>query len=113
MRIINLTQGTTLAENCFVAESFFARLKGLLGRGFLKDNEALLIRPCNSIHTFFMRFNIDAVFLDRQNKVVALKENLSPFKLTPIYTKAFQVIELPCQKISQTKTELNDLIEIV
>lgn len=111
MKIINLTKDTLVADEVTIADNFLSRTKGLLGKNALKENEALVIKPCNAIHTFFMRFSIDAVFLDKQNKVVAIKENLRPFKITPIYPKAFLVIELPIGKISNSSIQPNDQIK--
>lgn len=112
MKIINTSSNTLLAENASIAESLFSRIKGLLGRSSLGANEALIIKSCNSIHTFFMRFAIDVIFLDRDNRVVGLKENMPPFRVTPIYYRAIQVVELPAYTISRTKTQLNDRIQL-
>ncbi|HOX54305.1 MAG: DUF192 domain-containing protein [Candidatus Omnitrophica bacterium] len=112
MKVVNLTRGTILADKAILAESFFSRLKGLLGRGSLAESEALIISPCNAIHTFFMRFSIDVLFLDKAGKVVALKEKILPFRVTPVYPRAWQVVELPIQAISRSKTQLNDQIKL-
>jgi hypothetical protein len=112
MKIINQTKGKLLADKVIIADTFLARIKGLLGKNSLEENEALIIRPCSSIHTFFMRFAIDVVFLDRQNRVVAFKKNLVPFRLTFAHHKACLAIELPAHKISQSYTQLNDLIKL-
>lgn len=62
-----------------VARSFFARAKGLLGRTSLPRGEGLLILRCNAIHTFFMRFAIDATFYDRKDRVVKVVRNIRPW----------------------------------
>lgn len=110
MKIINLTQGTILADNAVMADSIFTRIKGLLGRKGLAKGEALIIKPCNSIHMFFMRFAIDAVFVDKNNKVVGLVERLKPFRLSPIFFKAHFVVELPIGTIQETRTQIQDYI---
>ena len=112
MKIFNQTKNSLLAEKIEMANTPILRMKGLLGRNSLKDNEAMIITSCNSIHTFFMRFAIDALFLDKQNKVVGLKENMLPFRITRIFPRANQVVELSAHKISQSRTQLNDLIQI-
>src|SRR6266496_2485216 len=61
--------GTVVCERCLLAETPFARLRGLLGRSGLSSGEGLLLRPAGSIHTAFMRFTIDAVFLDAADRV--------------------------------------------
>lgn len=63
-----------------VAKSYGARFKGLMGRRELPAGEALLIEPCSSVHTFFMRFPIDVVFLDREDRVVKIAEALKPWR---------------------------------
>lgn len=86
--------GRTIAREVEVADSFFLRSKGLLGRSGLADGSALWITRCNSIHTFFMRFAIDAVFVDADLAVVSVHENLRPWRLTPPCFRARSVLEL-------------------
>lgn len=64
-----------------VAETFAERAKGLIGRCGLPDGCGLLIPRCNCIHTFFMRFAIDATFLDRNDRVVRVVRNIRPWRL--------------------------------
>ena len=73
--------GRVVCDQCGVAATFKTRLRGLLGRRGLAPGEGLLIRPTNSIHTFFMRFAIDVVFLDRSGVVVKLVSNLRPWRV--------------------------------
>src|ERR687896_2706384 len=69
-----------VCERCLVAETPLSRLRGLLGRAQLASGEGLLIRPTSAIHTYFMRFPIDAVFLDRDLVVVKIVSNLRPWR---------------------------------
>jgi uncharacterized membrane protein (UPF0127 family) len=73
--------GEPVCERCNVAETPLTRLKGLLGRAGLPSGEGLLIRPTGAIHTCFMRFPIDAVFLDRELVVVGVESELRPWRL--------------------------------
>jgi uncharacterized membrane protein (UPF0127 family) len=73
--------GRTVCDRCSIADSFVPRLRGLLGRRRLDRGEGLLISPSSSIHTCFMRFPIDAVFLDRGFRVVHVSPNVRPWKL--------------------------------
>jgi uncharacterized protein len=73
--------GEVVCEHCAVAATVSSRLKGLLGRGGLERGEGLLLRPASSIHTFFMRFPIDVVFLDRELGVRKVVPELAPWKL--------------------------------
>ena len=73
--------GNVVCEHCLLAETAFARLRGLLGRSGLSSCEGMLLRPASSIHTAFMRFPIDAVFLDRELAVVKVVPNLKPWRV--------------------------------
>jgi uncharacterized protein len=73
--------GSVVCESCRLAASFTNRLRGLLGRKGLASGEGLVIRPAGSIHTFFMRFPIDVVFLDQGGVVVKRVSNLRPWRL--------------------------------
>jgi len=64
-----------------LAQRFLARLVGLLGRRGLAPDEALFLAPCNNVHTFFMRFAIDVVFLDRDGAVLAIVPALRPWRV--------------------------------
>jgi uncharacterized membrane protein (UPF0127 family) len=70
-----------VCERCTVADRMLARLRGLLGRSELRAGEGLLLRPAPSIHTWFMRFPIDAVFLDGELRVLAVRRNLRPWRM--------------------------------
>jgi len=112
MDIINKTKDTVLAKDAVVADTVSSRIKGLLGKEEFKQGEALIIRPCNSIHTFFMRFAIDVLFVDRNNRVVKAIPSLLPFRLTPVYFNSAFVIELPCGTLQATSTSEGDLLSL-
>lgn len=112
VKIINKTRNTILADQAKIADKFFSRLKGLLGEHGLKEGEGLIINRCSSIHTFFMRFKIDVVFLDKHNKVAALAHSLAPARLAGHSLKARLAIELPAGILAKTNTKKGDLIEI-
>jgi hypothetical protein len=73
--------GTVVCARCQVADSFFPRLRGLLGRRGLDEDEGMLITPAPSVHTWFMRFPIDVVFLDRDSGVVAVAGFVGPWRM--------------------------------
>ena len=75
------SDGEVVCERCSVAATAYSRLKGLLGHSGLERGEGLLLRPASSIHTFFMRFPIDVVFLDRELGVRKVVPELEPWKL--------------------------------
>ena len=94
MIIRNQTQNTLLASDAELADHFFSRLKGLLGRSALPDGGGLVIRPCNSVHTFGMRFPIDVLFLRRDGCVVKTVHGMGPGR-TAACMGASSVVELP------------------
>jgi len=110
MKIVNKNKNTVLAQEAYVADTIFSRVKGLLGRQSLKEGTALIIKPCNSIHTFFMRFAIDVVFVDRANRVVKIISKIRPNRMSGIYFRAFLAIELPAGTIDKTLTDVFDTI---
>lgn len=83
-----------LARRVQVARALGARLRGLLGRRDWEGLDGLLIEPCNGVHTLFLRFAIDVVFLDGDDRVVAI-ERLRPNRLGRIHPRARRALELP------------------
>jgi uncharacterized protein len=86
--------GNVVCEHCLLAETALARLRGLLGRSSLPSGEGMLLRPASSIHTAFMRFPIDAVFVDREDRVVKVAAELPPWRMAAC-KGARAVLELP------------------
>ncbi|RME30512.1 MAG: DUF192 domain-containing protein [Deltaproteobacteria bacterium] len=111
-RVVNVTKGTVLADPVEIATSIRARMKGLLGRNGLERGTGLLIRPCSSIHSFFMRFEFDAVFIDSAWKAVHLIERMRPFRISRIVPRAKAVLELPAGTITATATTLGDELRL-
>ena len=92
-----------------IATSFAARSKGLLGRRGLPKDGGMLIDPCPSVHTWFMLFPIDVIFLDNKNRVVGLKRNLKSFRMAGAWRGA-KTLELPVGVIASTRTLLGDFV---
>jgi len=110
MKIYNSTQNNLIADDVKVAQSFVTRSVGLLSKKSISEGEALIIKPCCSIHTFFMKFAIDVLFLNKKNKVVALYENVSPWRILPIHLNSKYVIELLAGQIAVKNICLSDII---
>jgi uncharacterized membrane protein (UPF0127 family) len=110
LRVSNLTRNTVLATSMEVANSASKRNKGLLGREYLSPGEGLWIRPCEAVHTFWMRFPIDLVYLDRKNRIRKLTSDVPPWRLSGCLW-ARSVIELPAGTIRRTQTQLGDTFE--
>jgi len=112
MPIINLTKKTWLATTVRKADNFLTRLIGLLKRKRLGPEEALWLVPSKGIHTIGMKFPVDAIFLDRDNKVVNVVLGLAPYWVTRIYLRAYSVLELPSGTIKKSHTEVGDQLDI-
>jgi len=108
VRITNSTRGSELATQTRRANTFVSRLVGLLGRSSLKPGEALFIEPCSSVHTAFMRFTIDVVYIDKARKVVKVAPNMRPFRVGGVFKGSCSVIELPKGTIEATHTAPGD-----
>ena len=109
MRQVSLKRenGDVVCDDCVVADSPVTRMKGLLGRKELKPGEGLLLRPASSIHTFFMRFPIDAVFLDDGLCVVGISDEIRPWRATG-KRGAHAVLELPAGESARRGLEVGD-----
>lgn len=112
VKIINVTRNTVLAESCMLAGTFYTRFKGLLGKKNLSPGTGLMIKPCNSIHMFFMRFPIDAIFISEENTIVYIIENLKPWRFSPIIRNSAAVVELSAGKVKTTGTKVGDSVRI-
>lgn len=113
MKVYNVTRNLCLADTAIMADTFFSRLKGLLGRSGLPSGWCLVLKPCRSIHTMFMRFSLDVLFVDRQNKVVAMVSGMPPFRFSRPISQSCLVIEFPAGSLKSTGTFPGDLIEIM
>jgi uncharacterized membrane protein (UPF0127 family) len=111
-QVFNEAQQTLLVNNLVIADQPWQRIKGLLGKKDLPCGNGLLITPCNSIHSFFMRFSFDAVFLDKDYTVVYIVENMEPFRVSRIIRQAEMVLELPAGTVTQSKTTIGDKLHI-
>jgi uncharacterized membrane protein (UPF0127 family) len=109
----NQTRQVYLATALALADTHWTRLRGLLGAsaGDFRNGRGLWIVPCRGVHTLAMSFAIDAVYLDRDQTVVHLEENLRPWRFAPVRFQAASVLELPCQTVAQTGTAVGDRIE--
>jgi uncharacterized membrane protein (UPF0127 family) len=112
VRVTNETRGRVLAARCGVARSFLARGKGLMGHPGLAPDEGLLIEPCSSVHSFFMRFPIDVVFADKAHRVVGLTAAMAPNRPYAGAWRARYVVELPAGTIAATETQIGDLLRV-
>ena len=108
MIVRNTTRGTLLADRCRLADSLVSRGLGLLLSAPLAEGEGLRITATSSITMVFMRFAIDAVFLDRERRVVKVAERLRPWTLASGARGAAEVIELPAGTVARSGTQAGD-----
>lgn len=101
MRAVDRDTGRELAGTVTVAATPWARARGLLGRRGLEPGEGLLLSPCRGVHTFFMRFPIDVIFLDRRNLVVEAARDLAPGRVAGIHLAARSALELPAGTVAR------------
>ena len=113
MRAVSLTlrreDGRIVCESVRVADTILRRMRGLLGRKHLPSDEGILLRPAWSIHTAFMRFPIDAVFIDPEQIVIRIEHRMRPFK-TASCRGAREVVELAAGECERRGLEVGDRI---
>jgi uncharacterized protein len=112
LRVLNATRSTVLATHLEVAHSAKKRKKGLLGRDGLAPGEGLWIVPCESVHTFSMRFPIDLIYLDRENRVRKVRDSVGAWRISACLT-AHSVLELPAGTVRNTATRRGDVLEFM
>lgn len=108
---LSFSDGRTLCEECVVADNPFTRFRGLLGRPGLGTGEGLLLRPSPSIHTWFMRFAIDVVFLDAELRVLRVTQALKPWRFAGC-RGARAVLELASGQASARGVGVGDRLEL-
>ena len=114
VQIQNRQNGCTLGTRIGCAETFKTRLVGLLNRKeALSPEEGLWITPCSGIHTFGMRFSIDAIGLDKALRVVKLWPNVPPHRLRPVSLGVRSVLELRAGEIERQCVRLGDQLHAV
>jgi uncharacterized membrane protein (UPF0127 family) len=112
MTIVNHSRGTAIADHVEIAASFWSRGKGLIGRRSLPPGYGLVIRPCGSIHMFFMSMPLDVLHLDKDGRVVKILHGIKPWRLGPFVPKSRWVVELPAGTAQRTGTQVGDVIEV-
>jgi uncharacterized membrane protein (UPF0127 family) len=111
-RVVNATRNAVLADKAEKADDAWARFVGLMGRAGLAEGEGMEITRCSGIHTFFMRFALDVLFLDDAGTVIRAIEAIAPWRMTRFYSAATRVVELPPGVISRSGTKEGDRIEV-
>jgi len=112
--VYNKTRETFVATEARVADSYVARLVGLLGktRRWAQLGKGLWIVPSRGVHTIGMLFPIDLVFLSKEKEVVHIEEHVRPFRISRVSLRAMSVLELPPHTIFRSRTQVGDRFEI-
>jgi len=106
----NIEKDELISNNVAVANNFFSRLFGLIFRRKLRNGNSLLIENCKGIHTFWMMYNIDVIFLDKNNKAISIFCNIRPFKIIPFIKNTSKVLELRSGSVEATSLKAGDLM---
>jgi uncharacterized membrane protein (UPF0127 family) len=108
MRIRNRTRNTLLGTRVAQADSWWSRLRGFIGRDEPRQGEGLLLVNCNAIHTWWMRFDLDVLFLDNRGRVLKMHRSLRPWRMTRRVRGAHYVLEVPSGTIDMSGTQVGD-----
>jgi|DewCreStandDraft_4_1066084.scaffolds.fasta_scaffold05038_9 uncharacterized membrane protein (UPF0127 family) len=109
--MVLLKNGKKILKNIEIADNFFKRVKGLIGKKHINNEYGLFIPFCNSIHTFFMASTIDVIMTDEKLKVIYTKENLKPFGFA-VYFKATHTFEFASGAIRNKKIKKGDMFKL-
>ena len=112
-QLLQTGDGRLIVPRCHLADGFWTRLRGLLGRSGLEPDEGLWIEPCSSVHMFFMRFALDVAFVDRLGVVQRVYPNLRPWRATWIVPRARAAVELPVGTLATHGVEPGTILLVV
>lgn len=112
VHIENTTSQRTLLPHGRLAANPWTRLRGLIGVRQLAEGDGLLIRPCHGVHCMFMSIPIDVVYVDREDRVVAVDKEMKPWAVGKIYRQSAYVVELPAGAIDATNTKPGDQLAV-
>jgi uncharacterized membrane protein (UPF0127 family) len=112
VKLVHAATKQTLIPRLEVAASMWPRMRGLLGRDGLAGDEALWIQRCGSVHTFFMKFPIDLIFLDREMVVTKTFAKVVPFRLIWPGFRADSVVELQAGFLEKNPVRVGDKLHV-
>lgn len=111
-KAIRLSDGMIISADVEPAYSFLKRFRGLMLRKYLADGSSMHIKPCSSVHCFFMRFPIDVVFLREDGTIVNIINEMKPWSVSKIYPKAESVLELPAGTATKMGLAVGDRLTV-
>lgn len=113
VQVYDLTRGASLGSAIEIANTFWLRLKGLLGRRRLNPGEGLLLAPCSSVHTWWMKMEIDVLFISREGVVIKAFSRVAPGNFIPLVKETRYVLELPAGTAAAVGVETGDEVALV
>jgi uncharacterized membrane protein (UPF0127 family) len=112
VRVRNVSRGTVIAERCRVAQGLRERVLGLHLWPQLESGEALLLPGANSIDTTFMKYAMDAIFIDERRRVTKVVHVMKPWRIVPLARGATDCIELPAGAAAASATQVGDQLDL-
>ena len=112
MILHNVTRKTVLAKEPRRARAFFTRMRGMIGRSFSDEFDALIFEHCNAVHSLFMSQPIDVLFLSGDNRIVHQRTAFPPWRFCEGFRAAVLTIELPAGTLARTGTQTGDYIDL-
>jgi uncharacterized protein len=112
LQVVNLTRGVALVNQGNTADNPWRRFRGLMGVATLPPGSGLLIEPCDSVHTHFMRLPIDVLYVTRNHQIVPIAHAMKPWRIGRRWRQSHYVLELPSGTAAQTGTQVGDQLEV-
>lgn len=103
VRVLNRTRGEVLAERAELADTFWSRFMGLMGRAVLPDGGGLVLKPGGGVHMFFMRFPLDVLHLDGSGRATHVLRGIKPWRAGPVWVGSWMAVELPAGAAASTR----------
>lgn len=110
--VTNMSRGVVLVDKGRVADNFWTRLKGLIGVRTLAEGDGLLINGSKGVHCMFMSIPIDVVYVDKDDQIIAIDQNMRPWTVGRIFPASRYVLELPAGTARRTGTTIGDRLRV-
>jgi len=112
LEVVNATRDQELAGRVLLADGWWTRLRGMMGRPEPAEAEGMLLAPCQSVHMYWMKYPLDVAFLASDDRVVATYHGLAPSRRSKWHRDAEKALELKAGRLAATQTEVGDRLEL-